>query len=249
MTAAEITPEVRDKVWWYFFDVHLRYAFAILFVGMVLVPSDVGIAILVLGLIWLVVSSLLTRSRLPEAEVDRLLSEDIDVLIADAQRRFRVEDEELRVKPLLLVGPVEPNVPSLYESVIGPRTGRDGRRRSPVNRVVIVVPMESRLGIYSCCRDFLKNVTSQLAIEEHNYKDVVSLRLETLSGKPQVKSLDPTSQSQEYAQVLSLELSNRKKLTFPVSCELPEERTNDEQPLTGTERTMKAIQTLLGGQR
>jgi hypothetical protein len=249
MTVAEIAPGVRDQVRLYFFDIHLRYAFATLFVGLVLVPSNVGIAMVILGLIWLVASSLLTRSRLPEPEVDRLLSEDADALVADAQRRFRVEDEELKIKPLVLVGPVEPNVPSLYESWLGPRTGRDGRRRSPINRVVILVPMESCLGIYSCCRDFLRNATSQLTIEEHNYRDVVSLKLETLSGRTQVKSLDSVSQKQEYAQVLSLELGNQRKLIFPVSSEGREAGAEDEQPPTGTERTMRAIQTLLGGNR
>ncbi len=248
MTAAEITPEVRDKVWWYFFDVHLRYAFAILFVGMVLVPSKIGIATVVLGLIWLVASSLLTQSRLPESEVDRLLSEDINALVADAQERFRVEDEGLRVKPLVLLGPVEPNVPSFYESLIGPRAGRDGRRRAPVNRVVILVPMENHLGLYSCCRDFLRNSTSQLTLEEHNYKDIASLRLETLPEEARVKSLDPAAQQQKCTQVLSLELNNQRRLIFPVSSEKPGE-PQDEQTVTGTERTMRAIQTLLGGQR
>jgi hypothetical protein len=246
MSALGMTAETQERVWWYFFDVRLRYAFAVLFVGLVLVQSEVGKGMVGLGLIWIAASILLTRSRVPEPEVDRLLSEDVNSLIEDAERCFRVEDHELRVNPLVLLGPVEANVPTSYQYFTGPRTGRDGRRRSPVNRVVILVPMEDRLGVYSCCRDLLRGETSQVIVEEHNYKDVVSVKLETLTERDKVKSFDAAPP--EYSQVLTLELSNKTKLTFPVLSGPPGEGGEEEQ-LTGAERTMRAIQTLLGGNR
>lgn len=246
MTAMEMALDTRERVWWYFLDVRLRYAFALLFAGMVLVDSsDAGKVMVGVGLIWITASILLTRSRLPEPEVDRLLSEDIDSLIRDAERRFRVEDQELRVEPLALLGPVETNVPTSYQYLTSPRTGRDGRLRSPVNRVVILVPMEGRLGIYSCYRDFLRGLTSQVTVEEHNYKDVVSVKLETLSDREKVKSFD----TPEHSQVLILELSNKTKLTFPVLGGKPDQDGQEERTITGAERTMRAIQALIGGNK
>lgn len=247
MNVMEMTLETREQVWWYFLDVRLRYAFVLLFAGMVLVDSDVGKGMVGLGLIWIMASILLTRARLSESDVDRLLSEDIDSLIRDAERRFRVEDQELRVKPLVLLGPVETKVPDSYQYLTGPRTGRDGRRRSPINRVVILVPMENRLGIYLCNRDFLRGLTSQMTVEEHNYRDVVSVKLENLTDIDKVKSFD--SSTPEYSQVLSLELRNDTKLTFPVLGVKPGKGGEEEETITGAERTMRAIQTLLGGNR
>lgn len=246
MTAMGMTEQTRERVWWYFFDVRLRYAYAVLFLGMAIAQSELGRGLVGLGLVWITGSILLSRSRLPEPEVDRLLSEDINALIEDAERRFRVEDQEVRIPPLVLLGPVEANVPTSYQYLTGPRTGRDGRRRSPVNRVVILVPMEDRLGIYSCCRDFLRGETFQLTVEEHNYKDIVSVKLETLTDRDKVKSFDAAPP--EHSQTLTLELNNKTKLTFPILGGKPGEG-GEEEPVTGAERTMRAIQTLLGGNR
>ena len=242
MTATEIFPELRDKRWWYFADFRLRYALALLFLGMVFINSNLGKLLLLFGLAWIGGSLFLRRLRPPEEEVDGIFAQETDALVAEAARRFRVEDQELRVRPLILRGPMERNIPDYYRFLSGPRTGRDGRRRSPINRVVILLPMESRLGIYSCQCDLLRYSTSHVSMEEHGYKDVVSLRLEQHSAENDVKSFDGTAPID--SQVLTLELANGKKLAFPVA----EGRTAegaDEEEVSSLEKTMRSIQTLL----
>lgn len=246
MAAIDVFSELQNKLWWYFVDLRLRYALALLFLGLVLVNFPVGKLLLLLGIAWIVGSLFLTRSRPSEAEVDGLLSQDIDSLTQEAARRFRLEDQEVRVKPLVLLGPVERDIPEYYQFLSGPRTGKDGRRRSPITRVVILLPMESRLGIYSCQLDLLRKRTSQVTVEEHNYKDVVSVSLERSSAKASVKSFDGADPMD--TQVLSLELANGKKLIFPVS-ERPESEGAEEEATTSTEKTMWALQTLLRDRR
>ncbi|HEX6862811.1 MAG TPA: hypothetical protein VF414_08350 [Thermoanaerobaculia bacterium] len=242
MTATEIFPELRDKRWWYFVDFRLRYALALLFLGMVFINSYLGKLLLLCGLAWIGGSLFLRRLRPPEEEVDGLFAGETDALVAEAARRFRVEDQELRVKPLVLCGPIERNIPDYYRFLSGPRTGRDGRRRSPINRVVILLPMEGRLGIYSCQCDLLRYTTSHVAMEEHGYKDVVSLKLEQHAAGNGVKSFDGTAPID--SQVLTLELANGTKLAFPVA----EGRTGggtDEEEVSNLERTTRSIQALL----
>ncbi|HEX5719948.1 MAG TPA: hypothetical protein VF179_27585 [Thermoanaerobaculia bacterium] len=242
MTATEIFPELRDKRWWYFADFRLRYALALLFLGLVLANFPVGKLLLLFGFMWIGGSLFLRRLRPPEEEVDGLFAQETDALVAEAARRFRVEDQDLRVKPLVLRGPIERNIPDYYRFLSGPRTGRDGRRRSPINRVVILLPMENRLGIYSCQCDLLRYSTSHVSMEEHGYKDVVSLRLEQHAADTAVKSFDGTAPID--SQVLTLELANGKKLAFPVA----EGRTSsgaDEEKVSSLEKTMRSIQALL----
>lgn len=243
MTASGIFPELREQRWWYFVDLRLRYALALLFVGMVLANHPIGKLLLLLGLIWIGGSLFLHRSRPSEAVVDGLFSQEVDSLVAEAARQFRLEDQELRVKPLVLRGPVERNIPDYYRFLSGPRTGRDGRRRSPINRVVILLPMESRLGIYSCQQDCLRRSTTQVTIEEHSYKDVVSLKLERHLADTRVKSLDGAAPID--TRVLSLELANGKKLAFPVAEGRTGGGAEEEEEISNTERTMRSIQALL----
>jgi len=246
MTAIELFPELRNKLWRYFVDLPLRYALALLFAGLVLANYPVGKLLLLFGLAWIAGSVYLSRSRPPEAEVDGLLSQDIDALNEEAARQFRWADQDIRVKPLVLLGPVERDIPEYYQFLSGPRTGRDGRRRSPITRVVILMPMESHLGIYSCQLDLLRKTTSQVTVEHHNYKDVVSVSLERYTAKAGVKTFDGAGPID--TQVLSLELANRKKLAFPVSERRRSEEAEGEEGeegITNTEKTMRAIQALL----
>lgn len=247
MTANEIFPELRNKLWWYFIDLRLRYALALLFVGLVLVNHPIGKLLLLFGLAWIAGSVFLNRSRPSEAEVDEHFSQDVDSVIKEAERQFRVEDQDLQVKPLVLVGPVERDIPEYYQFLSGPRTGKDGRHRSPITRVVVLLPMETHLAIYSCQVDLLRKRTSQVIVEEHNYKDVVSVSLERCSGSSAVKYFDGSAPLE--SQVLSLELANGKKLAFPVSERRAGEGSEDGVELTGTERTMRAIQTLIRDRR
>lgn len=240
MTATDFFPELRDKRWWYFVDLRLRYALALLYVGLALANFPVGKLLMLFGLMWIGGSLFLRRLRPPEEEVDGLFAQETDTLVADAARRFRIEDQDLRVKPLVLRGPIERNIPDYYRFLSGPRTGRDGRRRSPMNRVVILLPMEGRLGIYSCQCDLLRYSTSLVSLEEHGYKDVVSLKLEQRSADDDVKTVDGTAPID--SQVLTLELANGKKLAFPVA----EGRGGaGEEEVSSLEKTMRSIQALL----
>lgn len=224
MTQTTSDSEARRRLQLYFLDLRLRYALAVLFLGLVLVDFLLGKALLLGGLAWLGGTLALKAKRPSEREVDELLSRDLESLVQKAMRSLDPPEHEMQAAPLALFGPVEP----------------DGRsRRSPVNRAVILVPMEDQLGVYSCQHDSIRDLTTQVSVEEHHYRDVVTVRLEqggeALAGA---------------TQVFSLELANGRCLSVPVSVAWQEGRTSGAgaQP-TSLEKTVLAIRALLRDKR
>jgi len=221
--------EPQRKIWLYFLDLRLRYAIVVSLLGLVLGETWLGKCLLLLGLSWLAGALILDRVRPSEHQLEQLLIQDIEPLVEKAQQGLDPREHEMRAPPLVLRGPVELARPAL-QRLARPRCGRDGRRRSPVNRVVILLPLEDHLGIYSCHRDSLDDINSQVSVEEHHYRDVVSLGLE--------KDVDATrDRSIGAGQVLSIELTSGRRISVPGSSE------------TDIEKTVRAIQALMRDKR
>ncbi len=233
MTSTIPQSEPRKKIWLYFLDLRLRYALILLFLGLALAEWSFGKLLLLAGLAWVLGALVVGRIRPSDQELDELLSRDMEWVTEKATRSQEGQGGERRAPPLALLGPVERDAaaPARFTR---PRTGRDGGRRSPVNRVVVLLPMADRLGIYSCHHDALENQISHVAVEVHHYRDVGSVILEKDFEADERGAGRPGAA--HAIQVLSLELTTGRRLSYPaVLARSPE----------GLDRTVHAIQTLL----
>jgi hypothetical protein len=232
MISAIPQSDQQRKIRLYFLDPRLRYTLVPLVLGLALVEVSVGKLLLLLGFAWLGAAFLLDRVRPSDQEFEELLLRDIEPLIEKARQSLDPRDDEMQAPPLVLHGPIELGAPAFREFLTRPRTGKDGARRSPVNRVVILFPLEDHLGIYSCQRDSLNDRIEQVSVEEHHYGDVVWLALE--------KDREPASGQEASArQIFSLELKSGKRLSVPVA----------GTPEASMEKTVRAIKVLMRDKR
>ena len=238
MISTILESEPQRKIWLYFLDLRIRYAPVVLFLGLVLAERAFGKLLLVLGLAWLGGALMLDRARPSDEELEDLLARDADPLVEKALEDLGAGDQEMRAAPLVLRGPIELDAPRYYQLFTRPRAGKDGGRRSPVIRVVIVLPLEDRLGIYSCHRNYLMDQTLQVSIEEYHYRDVVSMTLER-DAEAAAGSANGAAPGN---QILSFELTNGRRLSIPVW-------VGKEVQRTSLYMTMRAIQALLRGAR
>jgi len=178
MNPANLTADERRRISVYFLDLRLRYALILLFVGLILVGNPVGKALLLASLLWIGGTLALQSKRPSDEEIDSLLSRELAVLTQKATGRLAASEQEMPAPPLAIFGPAALGNPAHDSLLPRPRRGRDGRSRSPVNRAMILLPMEDQLGIYTCQQDSLTGLTSQISVEEHHYRDVVSVQFE-----------------------------------------------------------------------
>jgi hypothetical protein len=248
MTSTTLQPEQHRKIWLYFLDTRVRYAVVLFFFSMILVETSFGKALLLLDLTWLAGALAVSRARPSDQELDDLLSSGVASLEEKAKRDLAPREQEMQAAPLTLRGPLDLDAPARQRFFTRPRTGQDGARRSPINRVVVLLPMEDRLGVYTCHHDCLEAVTSQVCAEEHHYRDVQSLALERSAETASNRDL-PSKTIVLPTQVLSLTLTSGKRLSFPVSVGRSLDSAGGPSPLTGLEGTVRAIQTLIRDSR
>lgn len=244
MISADDRFQQQRKIWLYFLDPHARYALIPLFLGLASVEAALGKGMLLLGLSWLGGALALDRARPSDREMDEILSRDAEALEEKAMRRLEPRDDEMRAAPLVLRGPVERDSAAYYPFLTRPRTGRDGGLRSPLNRVMILLPLEDHLGIYSCHHDSVRGITSQVSTEECHYRDVVSVTLDAdvEAEGGQVQEGRPSLPTRTF----SLELASGRCLSIPVSCGCA---AADGVQMAGLGKTVQAFRTLLRDKR
>lgn len=252
MISALLASEQRRRIWLYFVDLRVRYALVVVFLALILVETSLGKGLLLIGLAWVGGALVLSQRRPPDQELDELFSRDLEAHVEKAVKHLEPREKEMQAAPLALYGPVEQDTPSYYRLFTRPKTGRDNGRRSPVNRVVVLVPMEDHLGIYSCHYDSLRDITSQVSIEEHHYRDVVSVTLEAdleVSDGLQRRQYQ-TLKGESYlpTQVFSLEFTSGRRLSIPVSVRRRSEGEEASLP-TELDKTVHAIRVLLRDKR
>ena len=221
MTAHLLTGNERHRIGLYFFDPRLRYGLTLVLAGLVLIELPLGKLLLLCGLTWLGAGLALAAQRPSDEELDQLLSSDLDTLVENATRSLDRSEDEVQVPALALLSPS----PLVAESpsIISYRwrTGRDGRRRSPVNRAVVLIPMEDQLGIYTCDQNSVTGRISSISVEEHHYRDIVSLRMEgdlaPAEVPPQRSGLGSRGVVPSAAQRLSLDLTNGRRVAVLVA--------------------------------
>jgi hypothetical protein len=243
----------RDSIALYFADARLRYAAALLVLGLIVVELPLGKLLLLLGVIWIAVALILAARRLPDADLDRLVACDLGPLVEQAVRALDRPDDEIQAPPLALLSPLPLAAGIPGQRLLRARTGRDGRLRSPVNRAVVLVPMEDRLGTWCCDLSSITGEIANLAVTEHHYRDIVSLRMEQemapAAGAAAVITPSPGRAARYPTQQLTLELTSGGKVAIPfgVACQLGD-RESALAP-TELEKTLAAIRALLRDKR
>jgi len=247
MISTILQSERRRRIWLYFLDLRIRYALVVLFVGLALADWSLGKSFLLLGFAWLGGALVLDRTRPSDREFDELLSRDVESLMEKAERILEPGEHEMRAEPLGLRGPIERDVAACHRYFTKPRTGRDGGRRSPMNRVVFLWPMEDRLCTYSCHHDSLTDLTSQISVEEHHYRDVVSV---TLEEDVEAAHVGKTKNGASPTQIFSLEFTSGRRLSIAVSVGPPVDGTGEGEPRrTELDKTVRALQALIRDKR
>ncbi|HTG31545.1 MAG TPA: hypothetical protein VLB76_01340 [Thermoanaerobaculia bacterium] len=245
MTPQSLTGDERNRIRLYFLDSRLRYGLILLVAGLVLVELTLGRILLLAGLTWLGAVLALAAVRPSEEELDRLLSRDLSSLIETATRALDRPGDEVQVPPLALLSPSPLVARAAGLRSARPRSGRDGRLRSPVNRAVILLPMEDQLGLYSCDQNAVTGQTSNVSVEEHHYRDTVSVRMEE-DLAPGTDSARRTASTQR----LSLELTNGRTVAVPVAAAWqPSGGGGGALGPTELEKTLSAIRALLRDKR
>lgn len=250
MISSILESESKRTVWLYFLDARGRYAVVLLFAGLALAEMALGKALLLGGLGWLGGSLALAWKRPDEREIDLAAARSLEALVATTVRNLDPREDEMRAAPLALYGPMEDGT-ARYRHLVRPRTGRDGAERSPVNRIVILVPLEDHLGLCSCQYDFLTEESSHVSVQEHHYRDVVSVTLEQDAVPGQAAHADDqTGAAGSSYLVFSLDFTNGKRLSIPVSAGWKSGfQEQDPSDPTGLSRTVRAIRVLLSDKR
>ncbi len=261
MTAAGLTAAERQRIWQYFLDPRLRYAIALLFVGLILVELPLGQLLLLAGALWVGGALVLAARRPSDGELDELLARDLRALVAQALHNLNPRHDP-QGTPFAVFGPVAPGPGGRGRRFTRQRRGTDGLPRSPLNQALVLVPLEDQMALYSCDHDALDGITSRVSIEEHHYRDVVSVRLEeavdasTLRPRPASPPPGPASppegggSAHRAAQVLSFDLVNGRHLSVPAAMAWKENEGGGAatQP-TDLEKTVRAIQALMRDRR
>ena len=147
MSDLSLSSEERQKIRFYFLNLRWWVACGLLFAGLVIIDTCPGMALALIGLVWLL-GALWIRARKPKAEeIEELFSKELRALVPKAIGSFDTAEEELVAAPLSLWGPTEPG-----DLAAGPSPARQPAvriARSPVHRAVILLPMEDHLGIFS----------------------------------------------------------------------------------------------------
>lgn len=255
MTVHPLESAERNRIRIYFADARLPYALTFLVLGLVLVELTLGKLLLFLGLSWLAAALVLAAQRPSEEELDRLTARDLGALAERAARSLDRPDDEIQVPPLALLSPSPLAPAALDRRFLRPRTGRDGRLRSPVNRAVVLVPMEDQLGTWSCDLSSLTGQIANIAIAEHHYRDIVSVRMEQdvapASGPGAGAGAAASSgrAARPPTQLLTLELTSGARVAVPFVAAWQRGERENALASTELEKTLAAIRALLRDKR
>jgi len=243
----------RNRIGLYFADARLPYALTLLLLGLVVVELTLGKLLVFLGLSWLTVALALAAQRPSEEELDRLVARDLYAVVEQAARALDRPDDEIQAPPLALLSPSPLAPGALGRRFLRSRTGRDGRVRSPVNRAVVLVPMEDQLGTWSCDLSSITGQIANLAIAEHHYRDIVSVRMEQdvapASGPGTGAAVASGRAARRATQRLTLELTSGGRVAVPFAAAWQQGDFGSALAPTELERTLAAIRALLRDKR
>ncbi len=121
------------------------------------------------------------KNRLPEEQMDKWLLEDIEQCINVALSKLGLEKSDLIAESLVVPGPIYWEVAGFDKEDILRNLGKDNYYRYSVWRLQIFIFTENFLGSYSCSYNWLKNTSINESVNEFFYKDVTSVKMDSIS--------------------------------------------------------------------
>ena len=118
-----------------------------------------------------------------ESELDTWLEEDIQAVIKNRPYdKLGISKEDLVAETLLVVGPVYWNVSGFDTKDIMMKKGKDGFNRFSIWTIQVFMFTENYLCSYKCNYNWIKNTYINESTNEFFYKDVVSVKTDTISS-------------------------------------------------------------------
>ena len=118
-----------------------------------------------------------------DSQMDIWLNEDIkEVIKKIPYDKLGIEKEDLVAKTLLVVGPIYWNVSGFDVKDILIKKGKDGFNRFSIWNVQVFMFTENYLCSYKCHYNWIKNTYINESTNEFFYKDVVSVKTDTISS-------------------------------------------------------------------
>jgi hypothetical protein len=118
-----------------------------------------------------------------ENELDSWLEEDIQAIIKNRPYdKLGISKEDLVAESLLVVGPVYWNISGFDVNDILMKKGKDSFNRYSVWTIQVFAFTENYLCSYKCHYNWIKNTYINESTNEFFYKDVVSVKTDTISS-------------------------------------------------------------------
>jgi hypothetical protein len=124
-----------------------------------------------------------SKSSLTESELDRWLEEDIQEVIKSRPfDKLGITKNDLVAESLLVVGPIYWSTSGFDVKDILMKKGKDGFNRYSVWTIQVFCFTENYLCSYKCHYNWIKNTCINESTNEFFYKDVVSVKTDTISS-------------------------------------------------------------------
>lgn len=162
----------------------------------------VGILIIAVCLIppYLLFNKYKQKGNLPsETQLDNWLDEDIQAILKERPfNKLGISKDDLVAESMLVVGPIYWNVSGFDVNDILMKTGKDGFNRYSIWTVQLFLFTENYLCSYKCNYNWLKNTYINESTNEFFYKDVVSVKTDTVSSAITLKDGQHLVQSEAF---------------------------------------------------
>tara|TARA_R110002111_G_scaffold135812_1_gene201751 strand:- start:176 stop:805 length:630 start_codon:yes stop_codon:yes gene_type:complete len=124
------------------------------------------------------------KGKLPsEMQLDNWLDEDIQAIIKDRPfDKLGISKDDLVAESMLVVGPIYWYVNGFDQNDILAKEGKDGFNRYSIWKVQLFLFTENYLCSYKCDYNWIKNTYINESTNEFFYKDVVSVKTDTVSS-------------------------------------------------------------------
>jgi hypothetical protein len=153
---------------------------------LITIKTGPGILVLLIS-ICLIISGLIqysiNSSRPSDSQMDEWLEEDIKAIIKNRPYdKLGISKADLVAETLLVVGPVYWNVSGFDVKDIMMKKGKDGFNRFSIWTIQVFMFTENYLCSYKCQYNWIKNTYINESTNEFFYKDVVSVKTDTISS-------------------------------------------------------------------
>jgi len=123
------------------------------------------------------------ENLLSDTQMDNWLDEDIQAIIKDRPfDKLGISKDDLVSESMLVVGPIYWYVNGFDQNDILAKEGKDGFNRYSVWKIQLFLFTENYLCSYKCDYNWIKNTYINESTNEFFYKDVVSVKTDTVSS-------------------------------------------------------------------